>query len=147
MAKESKWWSFPCVADNGRTIITTGRDDVDKFRKSGKYRFRVDISWDYDSLPDGMPDEQSSQMLEAVTEAFTKELNADNAAVMTGIYTGDGTRDWVFYTLNLRIFNNILNRALADLPLLPLRIEASEDPEWEEYEHLKDTTYIPDEER
>ena len=47
---------------------------------------------------------------------------------MTGIYTGEGRRDWIFYTFNLNIFGRVLNRALAELPLLPLRMEAEGGP-------------------
>lgn len=35
---------------------------------------------------------------------------------MTGIYTGDGERNWIFYTLSLPIFGSKLNEALAPLP-------------------------------
>lgn len=144
--KEARWWSYPCTGEKGQTIITTGHDGLDRERLSGKYRYRMDVSWDYPQLPDGMPDPEAAEMLEKVTDAFEAELRKDTAAVMTGIYTGEGRRDWVFYTMSLHIFSKILNRALADLPLLPLSIEAEEDPDWEEYMHLRETTYIPDEE-
>ena len=47
---------------------------------------------------------------------------------MTGIYTGDGRRDWVFYTQNLNIFGRVFNRALEPLEQMPLLIEAESDP-------------------
>lgn len=146
MAKSDKWWSYPCLAENGRTIITSGHDGLDKQFASGKYIYRVDVSWDYKALPDGMPDNESADTLERVTDAFNLTLANDKVAVLSGIYTGDGRRDWIFYTKNLKVFNSFFNRALADLPLLPLSISATEDPDWEEYRHLRDTTYIPDEE-
>lgn len=55
---------------------------------------------------------------------------------MTGIYTGDGERNWIFYTLSLPIFGRKLNEALAPLPLLPIRIAAENDPGWEEYDEM-----------
>ena len=65
--------------------------------------------------------------------------------ILTGIYTGDGTRDWIFYTRSLFIFQKLLNRALSSLPELPLRIDAAEDPDWEEYLDMRARTYIPQE--
>ncbi len=62
-----------------------------------------------------------------------------------GIYTGDGRRDWVFYTKNLKIFSLVFNKALESLPVMPLLIEAEEDAGWEEYLHLRSETYVPDE--
>lgn len=144
MPKTEKWWSYPCEAENGLTIITSGHDGLEKQFASGKYIYRVDVAWEYSALPDGMPSKESAEMLEKVTDAFSDALAEDKIAVMTGIYTGDGRRDWVFYTKNLKVFNSFFNRALKDLPLLPLQIDAEEDPEWEEYHHLRETTYIPD---
>ncbi|MDE6443604.1 MAG: DUF695 domain-containing protein [Muribaculaceae bacterium] len=141
-----KWWSYPCVSDNGMTIIVTGHDGMDKFRESGKYRYRIDVTWKYNALPDGMPEEEDARLMEEVTDALTEALKKDKVAVMTGIYTGDGSRDWVLYTKNLKIFSIVFNKALEQLPAIPFLIEAEEDPDWEEYTHMREETYIPDEE-
>ncbi len=61
---------------------------------------------------------------------------------MTGIYTGAGMRTWVFYTFSTEVFTSFLNRALADLPLLPLRIYAENDPTWAEYCEMKEISEI-----
>ena len=58
------------------------------------------------------------------------------AAFLTGIYTGAGERNWVFYTFSTDVFGSFLNRALADLPLLPLKIYAENDPDWAEYDEM-----------
>lgn len=146
MAKEIVYWSYPAEADNGKTIIVTGRDNIDKYKESGKYKYRINVYWDYNALPDGMPEPEESELMEKATDAFEAELKKDTSAILTGIYTGDGRRDWVFYTTSLFIFQKILNRALADLDRMPLVIEASEDPDWEEYTEMRDRTYIPPEE-
>lgn len=139
------YWTYPAETPEGRTLIVTGRDGIDPLRESGKYIYRVTVSMDYSPLPDGMPAETEALLLEQATDALTDETRKDPAAVLTGIYTGDGRRDWIFYTRSLHIFRNILNRALAPLPTLPLEISAEEDPEWEEYLDMRAHTYIPDE--
>ena len=139
------FWTYPAETESGKTLIVTGRDNIDSVRESGKYPYRVTVSWDYTPLPDGFPDKETATLMEQADEALRYETRKDQAAVITGIYTGDGRRDWVFYTRSLHIFRNILNRALADLPLLPLSIEAVEDPEWEEYREMRENTYIPPE--
>ncbi len=146
MGKEIVYWSYPTESEDGRTIIVTGRDCVDKYRLSGKYKYRVNVYWDYHPLRDGMPEEDESELMERATDAFEAVLSKDEAVVMTGIYTGDGRRDWVFYTCSLFIFQKVFNRALEDLPLMPLVIEACEDPDWEEYMEMRERTYIPPEE-
>lgn len=135
------WWTAPTEAENGNTILVTGRDDVDRFRASGKHVYRVEVTWRYDG--GGMPGRAEAELMEQATDALQAALRRDKVAVMTGIYTGDGQRDWVFYTKSLPVFNTILNRALADLPALPIVIEAYSDPDWAEYSEMRSATYIP----
>lgn len=139
------WWSCPTESENGKTVIVTGHDGLENIRESGRYKFRVEVSLDYDSLPDGMPDKESSEWIDSATEAIKVVLKKEKAVVLTGIYTGAGRRDWIFYTTSLFIFRKVFNWALEELEEKPLVIEAYEDSDWEEYEQMRADTYIPDE--
>lgn len=143
MKVTDKWWTYPAEAENGKTILVTGRDAIDHFKANGKYIYRIDVKWRYHSLPDGLPVDEDARTMQEVTDSLLASFKKDQVAVMTGIYTGDGERDWVFYTRNLKIFNLVFNKALADLPVLPLNIEAEEDADWEEYTEMREATYIP----
>ena len=145
MAYTENWWSFPAEGDSGKTVIVTGRDDIDTFRDSGKYIYRVNVGWRYNALPDGMPEEGDSLLMEQATDALLAAFKKDRVAVMTGIYTGDGRRDWIFYTKNLKIFSLVFNKALEPLDQMPLEIEAEEDGDWSEYREMRDMTYVPPE--
>lgn len=142
MKISDEWWSTPAESADGKLVIVTGRDDMDAVRACGKYKYRIDVTWRYNALPDGMPEPADAELMEQADEALKDAFRRDPAAVMTGIYTGDGERDWVFYTLSLNIFSKIFNRALADLPTIPLVIDAEEDPDWEEYTEMRERTYI-----
>ncbi|MDE5848112.1 MAG: DUF695 domain-containing protein [Muribaculaceae bacterium] len=141
-----KWWTYPAESEDGQTILITGRDEIEKWQKPGKFPIRVTVSWDYTPKPDGMPSDADADLMEQATDALLDEFRKDKAAVMTGIYTGAGRRDWVFYTHSLNIFGKVFNRALAPLPEMPLKFEAAEDPDWEEYRDMREATYVPDEE-
>lgn len=145
MAYTENWWSFPAEGDSGKTVIVTGRDDIDSFRDSGKYIYRVSVGWRYNALPDGIPEEGESLLMEQATDALLAAFKKDRVAVMTGIYTGDGRRDWIFYTKNLKIFSVVFNKALEPLDQMPLEIEAEEDGDWSEYREMRDMTYVPPE--
>ncbi len=144
MAKE-RWWTAPAVAESGKTVLVTGRDYMDDIIAKGKFPYRIDVQWKYSSLPDGMPDETDASLMERVTEAFLAEFKRDKVAYLTGIYTGDGIRDWVFYTGNLNIFQKVFNRALAEIDeTIPFEIEAESDPNWSEYREMRESSYIPE---
>jgi acetylornithine deacetylase/succinyl-diaminopimelate desuccinylase-like protein len=132
------WWTAPAESEEtGRTIMVTGRKDVERFRSNPRFNIRVEVTWRYESpTPGGMPSEADAEMMEQVQEALQKEFRKDPVAVLTGIYTGDGRRDWIFYTLSTHIFGRKLNETLAPFPLLPLTVYCENDPGWEEYDEM-----------
>lgn len=142
MSKANDWWTSPTESENGQLIMVTGRRDVDKFRKNPRFNIRVEISWKYDGEASGMPNFATSSLMEQVQEALENEFEKDPVAVLTGIYTGDNERNWIFYTLSTHIFGRKLNEALANFELLPITIYCENDPEWNEYQEMKDLSEI-----
>lgn len=130
----STWLTSPFESnESGNLIMGTIRKDVDKFRNNPKFKYRIEVSWSYPPDSKGMPDEATSEMMEQVEVALNAIFDKDAVAVLTGVYTGEGIRDLVFYTLSLHIFQRKFNEALAPFPSLPLDFSATEDPDWEEY--------------
>lgn len=131
------WWTAPAESEeSAATILVTGRRDVDKFRTNPRFSIRVEVTWKYTPGPDGMPGEEESKLMEEAGDRLAEAFRKDPVAVMTGIFTGDGKRDWVFYTLSTHIFGRKLNEALADMPLLPLTVYCENDPLWEGYDEM-----------
>lgn len=133
--------------DGGKTVIVTGRDNMEKIMNSGKMPYLIRVSWSYEQLPDGMPVERDAELMGRVHDAFEETFRKDKAAYMVAVYTGEGRRDWLFYTGNLNIFNKVFNRALEEIAeTVPFEIEAQSDPDWSEYREMRDMTYIPEDE-
>lgn len=142
MSKTSDWWTSPTESENGRLIMVTGRRDVDKFRNNSRFNIRVEISWKYEGDAVGMPNYETSTLMEQVQEALEAEFKKDPIAILTGIYTGDNERNWVFYTLSTHIFGRKLNEALVNFELLPITIYCENDPNWNEYQEMKELSEI-----
>lgn len=138
MSESDIWWTAPTQSESGRLILVTGRKGVEKFRSNPRFNVRVEVSWNYAGDAAGMPDLATSQLMEQVQDALAEVFRKDPVAVLTGIYTGDDRRDWVFYTLSTHIFGKKLNEALADFPLLPLEIYCENDAGWEEYDEMSE---------
>lgn len=138
MPEKDEWFTVPTAGDDGSTVIVTGRLDVSRYRSRERNNIRVEVTLPY--TPAGLlgfPDEETAIMLEKITEAFEQELSGKNTALLTGIYTGAGERNWVFYTFDTGSFNGFLNRALRPFPVLPLKIYAENDPGWAEYDEMR----------
>lgn len=133
----SQWWSAPAEADDGRTIIVTGRSGLQNVKDTSKFIYRVEVTWPYNQADaQGMPTEAESALMEQAQDLLEATFSADPVAVNTGIYTGAGERNWVFYCRSLHIFQKKFNEALASMPQLPLTFTAEEDPDWEEYAEM-----------
>ena len=130
MKLSDEWFTVLSENETGDPVFITGRDRIDEFRKSGKFKERLEIVWKYDG---NMPSDELSKQMEEVQELIRKAVEKDKLAVLTGIYTGSGERCWVFYTRTVRFFCERLNEALKGLPLLPLELSAEIDIDWEEY--------------
>ncbi len=136
------WWTSPLEDENGNLIMVTGRGDIDKFRSNPKFKISVTVTIPYKAISSGMPTDEEADQLQAIADSFDTVLKADPVAVLTGIYTGAGERQMVFYTLSTNIFNKKLNLALEPFPLLPLTITAENDPDWEEYDEMRSLSEI-----
>lgn len=128
------WWTAPAESENGELIMVSGRRDVARFRDNPRFNIRVEVTWRYGQT--GMPSGADAELMEQAQEALQTALSRDPIAVMTGVYTGAGERNWIFYTLSTNIFGRKLNEALAPLPVLPLTVYAENDPEWAEYTEM-----------
>jgi len=130
----ASWLTAPFESNiSGNLVMGTIKTGIDKFIENPRFKYRVEVAWSYSPSQKGMPSETDGQLMEEVAEAIENVLKADPVAVLTGIYTGDGERTLIFYTLSLHIFQRKFNEALASFPTLPLKFEAFEDPDWEEY--------------
>ncbi len=133
------WWTAPAESpDNGSLIMVTGRRDVGYFRNNPRYSIRNEVTWPYRGDSSGMPSVADSSLMEQVQESLNAVFDKDPIAVLTGIYTGDGQRNWIFYTLSTHIFQKKINEALEEYPLLPLEISSYNDPGWEEYDEMSE---------
>lgn len=135
----NEWWTAPAEAENGQIIMVTGRRNMQVVKETGVYNTRIEVTWTYEPDANGMPSFDESKLMEEANDAFEASFGKDPVAVNTGIYTGAGERNWVFYTRSLHIFQRKLNEALAEMPLLPLTFHAEEDAEWAEYAEMCET--------
>ena len=131
------WFTALSQNEEGQIITISGRDELDEFIQTGKYKERVEITWKYDGDEKGMPSESVGELMESVEETLRKAMEKkDKLAIMTSIYTGGNEKVWVFYTRTVRVFGERLNEALSSFELLPISIYTEVDNDWEEYKYM-----------
>lgn len=133
MKLTDNWFTALSETEDGQMVFVSGRQDLDEFRRSGSLRVRVEIRWPYEADATGMPAEGDAELIAEIEPLLRRAMERDKLAILTGNYTGGGTKYWVWYTRHLPTFGERLNATLEPYPTLPLEIECEEDPEWEEY--------------
>lgn len=132
----NEWWTAPAESEDGQLIMVTGRSGLEQVKATGVFVYRIEVNWAYKPDDKGMPDYATSRLMEQVTDALEVEFSKDPVAVNTGIYTGAGERNWVFYCRSLHIFQRKLNTILEPFETLPLTFHAEDDPDWAEYAEM-----------
>ncbi|MFI3297140.1 MAG: DUF695 domain-containing protein [bacterium] len=136
MILTNSWFSTMAETDNGMPMFIAGRDDINNFIESGKFKERVEIYWTYTPSHNNMPSTEEGKLLEEVMNILQQVMEKDKLAILTGIYTGNGERTLVFYTRTSRVFGERLNEALINHPELPITLYVEIDPEWNEYHEM-----------
>lgn len=137
MQLSDKWFTALSENEDGSYTFISGRSDIDEFVKSGKMKERLEVTWTYVADEKGLPaDDHEAEVMEAVENRLRNAMEKDKLAILTGIYTGQGKRDWIFIARNTAAFGERLNDALAGLPQLPITIYAEQDPDNDEYKSL-----------
>lgn len=139
MTLTDKWFTALSDNEDGTYTFISGRSDIEAFIEQGKLGERVEVTWHYAKDEKGLPaDDREAQVMEAVEERLRKAMEKDRLAILTGIYTGQGKREWIFITRSTTAFGQRLNEALTGLPQLPIEIYAEADPHNDEYRQLLD---------
>lgn len=130
------WFTALSEDEAGHLVTVVGRDGLDEFVQSGKFKERAEVTWKYEGDEKGLPLDADAEHMEEVQLALQKAMERDKLSIMTGVYTGGGEKTWIFYTRTVRVFGERLNETLASFELLPLTIYTEMDTEWEEYKDM-----------
>lgn len=137
MKLSDEWFTAIAESEEGSdTIFVSGRCGIDEFRTSGKFKERVEVTWRYQADGKGMPNEATAALMEDVMATLRRAVEKNKLAILTGVYTGAGERNMIFYARNAPAFGNTLNEALMPYELLPLTIYVEKDVEWSEYAEM-----------
>ena len=136
MKLSDKWFTALSENEKGDLITIYGREELEEFVTSGKFKERVEVTWKYTPDTKGLPSDNEAELMENVEIALRKVMEKDKLAILSSVYTGGGERIWVFYTRTSRVFGEKLNDALKDFELLPISLYVEIGPEWEEYKDM-----------
>lgn len=98
---------------------------------------RAVLVWNYVAEGRGMPSEADHARMNDLEDRLKPAVEAGGRATLVMVSTGDGVREWLYYTQSREQFMDALNRALSEQPPYPIEIFLDSDPEWRDYEEIR----------
>lgn len=132
MQLSNEWVASVMETDSGR-VIERCRLYLDTARLSGKFGERVEMQWLLRGDSTGMPTDTEAEVIDQFMALACDALERSQTAVLTAIYTGAKLVRYMFYATQAQALTGCLQPLLNVSKSLPLRIGATEDPEWKEY--------------
>ena len=68
------WFTALSENESGQMITVYGRDELNEFTESGKFKERVEITWKYEGDGRGLPCDDLGEKMEVVEEALRKAM-------------------------------------------------------------------------
>jgi|SRR5215213_4674308 len=132
--KQESWAINEGSLENGLPFILRFREDLPDDKEIERLNRLIVISWFFESADGtGMPKEADLQQMEDFEDLMDEALVEKGTARLMTVFTGEGIREWQFYTDDEEFFIEKFNEAMAGKPVLPLEIEALEDENWDAY--------------
>ena len=66
------WFTALSENESGQMITVYGRDELNEFTESGKFKERVEITWKYEGDGRGLPSDDLGEKMEAWRKRFVR---------------------------------------------------------------------------
>lgn len=132
--KEERWAIAEGTVENGLPYIIRFREDLPNEETRKKLSTLIIVSWVFEfDDGSGMPTSEIAGQMEDFEDLIDEALIEKGTARLMTVFTGDGLREWQFYTDDDEFFMQKFNEVLEGKPVLPLEIESFVDENWDAY--------------
>lgn len=139
MSQDENVWSIFASESNVDKKVYRMRQSLPPALVKSEFSECVTIDWRYGGK---LPDQVTSARLVAFEDLLAPLDDEAGGNLQVMVLTGNGKREWVYYTNNYDRFMLALNSALSGDERFPIEIEHSSDPTWDYWAkihaHLKE---------
>jgi len=130
---DSDNWSFQTAQDGQMPIIIRVRN-VPEYIQRYNYPQLIAVSWPYTPAhTQGMPDTDDIEQMDLLERLLTEALEKTGNAILTVVVTGNGVREWQWYSRNEKETMELVNAVLAEHKVFPVTFSSEADSKWEAY--------------
>ncbi len=129
-------WSGGHFDSEGNIFIYIARKQLPSEIDRQKFHHLVFITWSYEPDVRGMPSSETLDLMRGMETALEQGTEASEAGVKAAQITGNGKREYRYYTTNPSDFMAAFNQDLAGHNEYPLEFELFDDSSWEALQEL-----------
>lgn len=127
-------WSVAEAQKNGKPLIVRYRSKRPEGVAPANYPFLLSATWSYQpATPAGLPSEQDVELMSRFEDALESALESSGSAYLMVVLTGNGDRDWLWYSRGKEDSMRQVNRALKGHKPYPVQFSVQPDPRWRAY--------------
>src|SRR5262249_54845373 len=97
------------------------------------FPFLLSATWGYQSNEVGLPAPEEMALMDKFEDALASTLEASQTAYLMVILTGNGERDWLWYTCGEAEAMQQVNQALKGHKRYPVQFSVQRDRAWRAY--------------
>ncbi|MFC3157159.1 Family of unknown function [Chryseobacterium arachidis] len=128
-------WTLAEGENNGFPFMLRYRPHLYPFIEDKGFGHRLMLFFLYEiATEDRSASDEQLEFFETVENKIIEQLEPDLFAVLSFVYSGNGQREWHFYTCDIEKTEELISRVLDELDY-PHTIEIQDeyDPDWSEY--------------
>ena len=130
--KEDKF-SLTEMTEDGKKYLLRFKENQLETVETGKYPYQMGIATPLHTNNKGFPTKEENAQLLVTEQILINGFARDNIALFVGAITGDGVKEFVFYTGDPQKAEVIFEELRSEIKHHELQCNIQEDPMWEIY--------------
>lgn len=130
-ARADDHWDGMTITYGDKRLFVACRSDVPAGVDMTLYPYLVTISWPYRPIhATGLPDASTFEAQARFEKILDRALEGTDNAYLMQVLTGDGLKAWRWYSHDATESRLIVEREMARLPSVPIKLSIDSDPNW-----------------
>ena len=126
-------WSVAQAEKNGKPLLIRYRSERPQGVDTAAFPFLLSATWTYRANEAGLPAPEEQEWMGKFEDALASALEPSQTAHLMVVLTGNGERDWLWYTCGEAEAMRQVNQALKGHKPYPVEFSVQQDRRWRAY--------------
>jgi hypothetical protein len=126
-------WRVAQLEKHGKPLLVRYRNERPKNAERASFPFLLSATWAYQRNEFGLPSADEMKLMDKFEDALASKLETSQTAHLMVVLTGNGERDWLWYTVGEEEAMRLVNQALKGHKAYPVQFSVQKDRRWKAY--------------